>query len=86
VPEISRFFGIIIAMYYDDHDPPHFHAKYGDMRACFSIAELRIVEGELPRRVVTLVLEWAFEHRKELQDNWSLAKKRVALKKITPLE
>jgi len=56
------------------------------MRACFSIAELRIVEGELPRRVVTLVLEWAFEHRKELQDNWSLAKKRVALKKITPLE
>jgi hypothetical protein len=86
MPEISRFFGIIIAMYYDDHDPPHFHAKYGSMRACFSISDLRLIEGELPRRVVTLVLEWAFEHRKELHENWDLLKNRVALKKIAPLE
>lgn len=86
MPEISRFFGIIIAMYYDDHDPPHFHAKYGEMRACFSIDDLRIIEGELPRRVVTLILEWAFEHRAELQENWKLAKNRVVLKKIKALE
>ncbi|OGK09612.1 MAG: transcriptional regulator [Candidatus Riflebacteria bacterium GWC2_50_8] len=86
MPELARFFGIIIVMYYDDHDPPHFHAKYGDMRACFSIAELRIIEGELPKRVTAMVLEWAFEHRKELLENWEFAKNRVALKKITPLE
>jgi hypothetical protein len=57
MPEISRFLGIIIAMYYKDHRPPHFHVKYGDYKASFSINELKITEGSLPPRVISLVLE-----------------------------
>ncbi len=62
MPEISRFLGIVIAMYYNEHAPPHFHAKYGGQRASFSIQDLRLTEGRLPQRVISLVLEWAFEH------------------------
>ncbi len=66
MPEISRFYGIIITMYYNDHPPPHFHARYGGQRAKFSIADLRLTEGNMDRRAVSLVLEWAFEHRDQL--------------------
>jgi len=85
LPEISRFLGIVIAMYYKEHAPPHFHAKYGGMRASFSIQDLRLLEGELPRRVVSLVLEWAFQHREELMDNWRRVEMREDLRKIDPL-
>jgi hypothetical protein len=85
MPEISRFLGIIIAMYYKDHQPPHFHAKYGDQTGVFSIAELSLIEGQLPRRVILLVLEWAFEHRNELMENWELAMAKKPLRKIPPL-
>lgn len=60
MPEISRFLGIVIAMYFKDHEPPHFHAKYGGNRAAFSIRDLRLIEGGLPPRIISLVLEWAF--------------------------
>jgi hypothetical protein len=86
MPEISRFFGIIIAMYYNDHQPPHFHAKYGEHRASFSISDLKILEGSLPRRAVSLVLEWAFEHRQELTANWQRAEQRESLSRIDPLD
>ncbi|MFW6163560.1 MAG: DUF4160 domain-containing protein [Planctomycetota bacterium] len=86
MPEISRFYGIIIAMYYRDHPPPHFHAKYAGQTGVFSISELRLIEGRLPRRVVSLVLEWAFEHRDELMQDWELAMARKPLRKIQPLE
>ena len=66
MPEISRFLGIVIAMYYKEHEPPHFHAKYGNQSGVFSIAELKLIEGSMPKRIISLVLEWAFEHRKEL--------------------
>ena len=69
MPEISRFFGIVIAMYFKEHAPPHFHVKYEEQRAAFSILDLRIIEGSLSRRVTTLVLEWAYEHRDELMEN-----------------
>lgn len=85
MPEISRFLGIVIAMYYREHAPPHFHAKYGRQRAQFSIADLRIIEGKLPPRVISLVLEWAFQHREELLENWNLAERREELRKIRPL-
>ncbi len=85
MPEISRFFGIVIAMYYKEHAPPHFHAKYGDHRAAFSIEELKLIEGELPSRVIALVLEWAFQHRAELMDDWELSSAKKPLNKITPL-
>ena len=85
MPEISRFFGIIIAMYYNEHAPPHFHAKYAGQRASFSIDDLRIIEGKLPQRVISLVLEWAFIHREELMENWHRAKRKKKLQKIEPL-
>lgn len=86
MPEVSRFFGIIIAIYYKEHGIPHFHAKYGDQRGAFSIPDLRLIEGYLPKRVIGLVLEWAFEHRDELMDNWLLAMAGKPLRKISPLE
>jgi len=86
MPEISRFFGIVIAMYYNEHAPPHFHAKYAGQRAAFSIPELQIIEGGLPRRAISLVLEWAFLHRDELMDNWLRADRHEHLQTIKPLE
>ena len=85
MPEISRFLGIVIAMYFKEHAPPHFHAKYSGQRAAFSIDDLRLIEGKLPPRVVSLVLEWAFLHREELLENWRRAELGEELKKIEPL-
>ncbi len=85
MPEISRFLGIVIAMYYSDHAPPHFHATYGNYKAMFSINELRLIEGKLPKRVISLILEWAYLHRDELLQDWELALKEKPLKKIKPL-
>ena len=85
MPEICRFLGIVISMYYKEHAPPHFHAKYGGQRAAFSINDLKIIEGNLPKRIVSLVLEWAFEHRDELLEDWSFAQRHEELKKIAPL-
>ena len=86
MPEISRFFGIVIGIFYNDHAPPHFHVRYNDFRATLSISDLKILEGELPKRALTLVLEWAFEHRGELMDDWELAVEKKPLKPIRPLE
>jgi hypothetical protein len=87
VPEISRFLGIIIGMYYrEEHPVPHFHAIYSGQRASFTIADLRLIEGRLPRRIVSLVLEWAFEHRDELMEDWELVRAKKPLKWIEPLE
>lgn len=86
MPEISRFLGIIILMYYREHSPPHFHVRYGDHRGVFTIADLRLTEGWLPKRVVSLVLEWAFEHREELMQDWELAAQRRPLRRIAPLD
>jgi len=86
MPEISRFFGIVIAMYFKEHAPPHFHVKYGEHRAAFSIRDLRLIEGSVPRRVSALVLEWAFDHRDELMENWQRAERHEPLLSVAPLE
>ncbi len=86
MPEISRFYGIIIAIYWNDHGEPHFHAKYAGRWAAFSIQDLRLLEGQMPPRVIALVLEWAFLHRSELLADWRLAAARKPLKPIAPLE
>jgi hypothetical protein len=86
MPEISRFFGIIIAMYWKEHGVPHFHAKYSGHRASFAIADMRLMEGKLPPRVMGLVLEWATIHAEELQRDWELAVKQEPLHTIAPLE
>jgi hypothetical protein len=59
MPEICRFFGIVIAMYYNDHLPPHFHAEYGGLEAVYAIESLELLRGSLPRRAHGMVVEWA---------------------------
>lgn len=86
MPEISRFFGIIIAMYYNDHPPPHFHVRYGQQKAIIEIQSLAILEGKLSPRVLGLVIEWAASHQAELLQNWELARQQVPLESIQPLE
>ena len=86
MPEISRFYGIIIAMFYNDHEPPHFHARYGEQRAIIRIDTLEILDGKLSARALKLVQEWGALHRKELEDDWLLARQMAPLKKIQPLE
>jgi hypothetical protein len=86
MPEISRFLGIVIAMYHKEHGVPHFHAKYGEYRGVFSISDLQLIEGYLPKRVLSLVLEWAFEHRNELMEDWNLVVRKKPLREIPPLE
>ena len=85
MPEISRFLGIVIAMYYSDHPPPHFHARYGDFEAVVNI-EGGVVEGRFPRRALRLILEWYEMHKEELMEDWLLAVERKPLKNIAPLE
>ena len=86
MPSISRFFGIVIFMYYDDHAPPHFHARYGEYRVQMNIETLEILEGELPRRALSLVLEWAVLHRNELRLNWQNARDGLPMLEIEPLQ
>ena len=73
-------------MYYNDHSPPHFHARYGDQKALISIESLTILRGQLSPRVLGLVVEWASAHQGELMEDWRLARRDEPLKKIPPLE
>jgi Domain of unknown function (DUF4160) len=86
MPEISRFFGIIIAMYYNDHPPPHFHVRYGQQKAIVDIQSLAIMEGKLSPRALGLVIEWAASHQAELLRNWELARQQEPLESVQPLE
>jgi Domain of unknown function (DUF4160) len=86
MPEISRFFGIIITMYYNDHPPPHFHVRYGGQRALVAIETLTVLRGRLSPRVLGLVIEWAASHQTELMENWELARQEESLNKVSPLE
>jgi hypothetical protein len=86
MPEISRFFGISIFMYYSDHPPPHFHVRYSGQKAVVMIEPLALLEGQLSPRVFGMVMEWASLHRSELEENWQLAGMRLPLKSIQPLE
>lgn len=86
MPEVSRFFGIIIAMYYSDHSPPHFHAKYGGDQASFRIDNGEVLQGKLGARAMRLVEEWRILHQAELLDDWNRAQARQPLNKIDPLE
>jgi hypothetical protein len=86
MPEISRFFGIIISMYYEDHNPPHFHAMYGEFKATIKINDFALLEGYLPPKAFGLVIEWASIHKNELLNNWNLAMENKRISKIEPLE
>ena len=86
MPEISRFYGIIIRMFYNDHNPPHFHVIYQEDEAIIEIKTLEILEGHLPKRATSLVIEWAIEHREELIKNWHKARNHETLDSIKPLD
>lgn len=86
MPTICIFFGVIIRMYYDDHQPAHFHAYYAGDEATYDIGTLGLLSGGLPRRANALVLEWAVSHRNELILNWERATAHQPLNAIAPLE
>ncbi|MDQ7825609.1 MAG: DUF4160 domain-containing protein [Candidatus Eremiobacteraeota bacterium] len=86
MPEISRFYGIVIRMFYEDHNPPHFHAIYGKQEAMISISELRILEGRISKRALLMTLEWAIQYREALMESWQLAMNSQPLKSIPPLK
>jgi len=85
MPTISTFYGLVILMFWDDHNPPHFHARYAGDQALVSISDLQIIQGQLPRRAERLLLEWAQGHQAELMENWELCKNLKAPKAIAPL-
>jgi hypothetical protein len=85
VPTISRFFGIVIAMFFDDHGPPHFHARHASGEAKVRIDTLEVIESTLARRQLRLVLAWAELHRDELVENWRRARAGETLNAINPL-
>ena len=86
MPEISRFFGIVIRMFFDDHNPPHFHVEYSGRKAVFDLRG-NIMQGDLRSKVaVRLVRDWIDLHSAELEADWKLAKQGKPLKKISPLE
>jgi hypothetical protein len=85
VPELSRFYGIVIAMYYEDHPPPHFHAKYGSERAEFAIDPPGLLKGQLAPRALALVMEWTWLHREELLAAWEDREQGRRPRKIDPL-
>lgn len=84
MPTISRFFGIVVFMNYNDHSPPHFHARYQDSEVAVNI-ETGSVEGSMSRRALSMVLEWREQHEDELLENWELARQRKSLNEIPPL-
>ena len=85
MPELCRFFGIVIYMYYKDHAPPHFHAEYGEHEITVEI-ESGAVTGQFPRRALSLVMEWRSLHQTELLADWALAQSKEPVKAIDPLE
>jgi len=86
MPELSRFFGIVIGIFYREHGRPHFHAVYGEFEAVIDIETGAVISGDFPKRALSLVSEWRSTHVSELQENWDLARQHQALRKIPPLE
>jgi len=85
MPEISRFFGIVIRMFFGDHSPPHFHAEYQGKKAYFSIKTGEVIAGRFPKNQAKIVTAWAILHKKELMDNWNALLADKEFKKIDPL-
>jgi hypothetical protein len=85
MPEISRFYGIVIKIYFDDHLPPHFHAEYGEDEILLNVTTLAVIAGKIPPRAMGLVMEWALLHRAELEQAWARAKNLEQPGKIDPL-
>jgi hypothetical protein len=85
MPELCRFLGIVIFMNFNDQNPPHFHAKYGDYEIIIEIGS-GIIEGKFPKRAMNLVMEWYDIHKDELLENWMSISSTGDFHKINPLE
>jgi hypothetical protein len=85
MPELSRFLGLVIAMYFNDHNPPHFHALYNEYDAEIEIDNLSVLQGKLPARILGLASEWAELHKNELVEDWNLIQTTGKYNKIQPL-
>lgn len=86
MPEVSRFYGIVIRFYYRDHPPTHFHAMYGEHEALIEIETGTVYQGSLPGTALALVNEWRTIHLQELRDDWNRAREERPLLPIAPLE
>ena len=86
MPNISTFYGITIQMFWGDHEPPHFHALYGEHEVIMDIQTLAILRGSIPQRALRLVIDWALQHQQELMENWRLCDIKKTPVKISPLE
>jgi len=86
VPRISEFLGIVIYMYFSEHNPPHFHAIYGQFEAEILIENGELLKGKLPVRALSLVREWTEKYRDQLNQDWELSRRHEELKPIPPLE
>lgn len=86
MPEISRFLGIVITMYFSDHPPPHFHVRYGNYRGVITIESPTLLQGSLPPRVYGMVIEWATLYQDNLHENWRLSRAQEPMLPIPPLE
>jgi hypothetical protein len=86
MPEISRFFGMVVSMYHNDHGPPHFHVRYGGQAAVFAIVDGELLEGTFSPRLARHIKEWAELHYEELVLNWELARQEQILHSIEPLK
>lgn len=84
MPTLSRFYGIVIFMNYNDHQPPHFHARYQDQAVLIEI-DSGIVQGKMTKRALQMIFEWVETHHDELRRNWDLARARKPLEPIPPL-
>ncbi len=86
MPRISHFFGITVTMYFNDHEPAHFHASYAGEEVRVGISDLQPLSGSVPRRAWALLLEWAALYRLQLRDNWERARVGEPLRPIDPLD
>ena len=84
MPTISRFYGIVVYMNYNDHAPPHFHARYQDQEITVEI-QTGLVTGSMSRRALQMLFDWLDEHQTELMENWERARQHELLKNIAPL-
>jgi len=85
VPRVSAFYGIVITMYFYDHQPPHFHAQYAEHHAVIAIDDQAVLVGGLPGRALELVTKWATMHREELEADWKLVHGGALPEPIDPL-
>ena len=85
MPTLSIFFGIVIYIYWSDHNPPHIHARYAGEEIVIAIGTCAVLEGSLPKRAKAMVLEWMHEHQEELAAAWDLASRNIPPARIAPL-